>query len=176
MYIHSSKILTIQLVLPRFADLAPTSAIVWINFGIDFAFFRIDSFRFFVLVISLVLLEILGDHLLGLTRGEWPRHTRSSCMIYIVKCARVWLNAEVARFTLLYRQNFGRVYMYVRECVNTMILTYTHWYARWSKAGRNRWCVNLDISNPKPDPNPITLNPSLFERLWREKEENPEFF
>ncbi len=42
----------LPLVLPRFADLVPTSAIKQAIFDIDFAFFRIDSFRFFVLVIS----------------------------------------------------------------------------------------------------------------------------
>ena len=36
--------------LPRFADLVPTSAIEHIIFDIDLAFFRIYSFRFFVLV------------------------------------------------------------------------------------------------------------------------------
>ncbi len=34
------------LVFPRFADLVATSAIEWSIFGIDSAFFRIDSFRF----------------------------------------------------------------------------------------------------------------------------------
>ena len=33
------------------------------------------------------------------------------CFILLVKCARVWQNAEVVRITLLYRQNFGRVYI-----------------------------------------------------------------
>ncbi len=42
--------------LPRFPDLVPTSAIRQAIFNIDFAFLRIDSFRFFVMVISLVLL------------------------------------------------------------------------------------------------------------------------
>ena len=46
------------LVLPWFADLVPTSAIEQVIFNIDFAFFRIASFRFFVLVISLVLLAL----------------------------------------------------------------------------------------------------------------------
>ncbi len=35
------------LVLPRFADLVPTSAIEDAIIDIDFAFFRIDSFQFF---------------------------------------------------------------------------------------------------------------------------------
>ena len=42
--------------LPRFADLAPTSAIIWLKTEIDSAFFRIDSFRFFA--ISLVVLVL----------------------------------------------------------------------------------------------------------------------
>ena len=48
---------------------------------------------------ELAPLEILGDH-----------------YTYTVKCARVWLNGEVARFTLLYRQNFGKVYRRV-DCL-----------------------------------------------------------
>ncbi len=44
-------------------------------------------------------------------RGEWPRHTCFTCMIFIVEYARVQLHvtAEIAKFTLLYRQNLGRV-------------------------------------------------------------------
>ncbi len=32
--------------------------------------------------------------------------------ITLMKCARVWQNAEVVRINLLYRQNFGRVHLF----------------------------------------------------------------
>ncbi len=57
---------------------------------------------------ELVPLEILGKHQQGLARGVWP--SCSTYLIFLLECARVWPNAEVARFTLLYHQNFMRVY------------------------------------------------------------------
>ena len=54
---------------------------------------------------QVIPLEILGKHQQRFTQGVWPRSSCSTCLI----CARVWPYAELARFTLLYRQNFTRL-------------------------------------------------------------------
>ena len=43
----------------------------------------------------------------------WIHIVRSTCLTFLWVLARVRQNAKVARFTLLYRRNFMRVYFYI---------------------------------------------------------------
>ena len=64
---------------------------------------------------ELVPLEIIGKHQQGLTLGFSLKWTCSTCLRYRLILTRVRQNAEVARFALLYRWNFMRVYDTVRD-------------------------------------------------------------
>ncbi len=57
---------------------------------------------------ELVPLEILGKHQQGLT-ADWARLAFSTSLWFLLVWARVWQNAKVERFTLLYRQNYESV-------------------------------------------------------------------